>query len=110
MLNKTEASEYLGVSTRTIELYMKHPSRPLVPDERVKGRGGEKAMFAATTLDAYKLLMDKDAQSKTVKRETPKSEALSHLRGNASGNDLVTLLSAVIGRGPTKRNRSVGCW
>jgi hypothetical protein len=63
MLNKTEASEYLGVSTRTIELYMKHPSRPLVPDERVKGRGGEKAMFTATTLDAYKLLMDKDARS-----------------------------------------------
>ncbi len=95
MLNKKQASEYLGVSTRTIELYMKHGTRPLIPDDHVKGRGGSQPMFEQKTLDDYKALMEAEAQRAMVKRETPKPETSKALARFAP-DDLAHVLSAAL--------------
>ncbi len=96
MLNKKEAADYLGVSTRTIELYMKHEQRPLVPDERRPGRGGDQPYFTPETLDAYKELMQQEAERAAVKRESPKPETAKDALALRGSRDLVSLLASVI--------------
>lgn len=98
MLNKQAAAEYLGVSTRTVELYMKHETRPLVPDDHVKGRGGSQPMFEQKTLDDYKALMEREAERAVVKRETAKPEGAKSqaLASRFAPEDLARVLSAAM--------------
>jgi hypothetical protein len=92
MLDKHKAAEYLGVSARTLENYMREEQghRSLKADEVKTGRGGKQHFFKESTLDEYKGYLQ---SLKATKRETPKSEetALAKLRSN-------DLLPAIIQR------------
>ena len=66
-LSKQEAAEYLGVSLRTLERYIK---KSLIAVKYVKSDTGRKAVFFKSELDELKTQLDTESFKPTVEEKT----------------------------------------
>ena len=72
-LSKQEAAEYLGVSLRTLERYIK---KNLIAVKYVKSGTGRKAVFFKSELDELKTQLDTESFKPTVEEEKQEETAI----------------------------------
>lgn len=95
-MNKREAAEYLGVSTRAIERYT---ARGKLTPEYEKGRTGPAPVYDRTQLDALRREMNDTTGKLRLTIDTDKPAKIdrtdSHISFNRAGSNLGALVAAI---------------